>query len=101
MFACCGRPAAASFCDPFAYIVRTMRAKENDRENLPGRAGSLGAALATAGWAPPPLVRQAPAGENRRELNPPHVQRSLHHNSLSARGSEPPPPAPTARRGPA
>jgi hypothetical protein len=21
MFACCGRPAAASFCDPFAYIV--------------------------------------------------------------------------------
>jgi len=47
MFACCGRPAAASFCDPFAYIVFNY-ARETNRENLPGRAGSLGAALATA-----------------------------------------------------
>jgi len=25
MIACCGRPTAAAFCDPFAYIVHTMR----------------------------------------------------------------------------
>jgi hypothetical protein len=47
MGACCGRPAAASFCDPFAYIVFNY-ARETNRENLPGRAGSLGAVLATA-----------------------------------------------------
>src|SRR3984885_13250122 len=49
MFACCGRPAAASFCDPFAYIVPTMRAKQSQK---------------SARWGPAsrrrPLVRQAP-----------------------------------------
>jgi hypothetical protein len=42
MFACCGRPAAASFCDPFAYIVFNYA-----RETI-AKICSLGAALATA-----------------------------------------------------
>ena len=42
MFACCGRPAAASFCDPFAYIVFNYA-----RETI-AKSCSLGAALATA-----------------------------------------------------
>ena len=42
MFACCGRPAAASFCDPFAYIVANYA-----RETI-AKICSLGAALATA-----------------------------------------------------
>src|SRR5258708_2054522 len=49
MLACCGRPAAASFCDPFAYIVSTMRAKRSQK---------------SARWGPPSrrrsLARQAP-----------------------------------------
>jgi hypothetical protein len=32
MFTCCGRPAAASFCDPFAYIAALCA--RNDRKNL-------------------------------------------------------------------
>jgi hypothetical protein len=53
MFACCGRPAAASFCDPFAYIVFTMRAKRSQK--LAAGQASLGAALATAGLRAPPI----------------------------------------------
>jgi len=49
MFACCGRPAAASLGDPFTYIVSTMRVKRSPK---------------AARWGPPsrrrPLVRQAP-----------------------------------------
>src|SRR5882672_9650750 len=54
MFACCGRPAAASFCDPFTYIVSTMRVKGSQK---------------SARWGPPsrrrPLVRQAPGAPQR------------------------------------
>src|SRR3954468_8813749 len=54
MFACCGRPAAASLGDPFTYIVSTMRVKGSPK---------------SARWGTPsrrrPLVRQAP---NRRAL---------------------------------
>jgi len=42
MIAYCGRPTAASFCDPFAYIVVTMRAKPI------AKICSLWVALATA-----------------------------------------------------
>jgi hypothetical protein len=31
MIAYCGRPSAASFCDPFAYIVHAMRAKRSQK----------------------------------------------------------------------
>lgn len=42
MIAYCGRPPAASFCDPFAYIAVSMR-----RETI-AEICSLGVALATA-----------------------------------------------------
>jgi hypothetical protein len=42
MIACCGRPAAASFCDRFPYIVPRY-ARETIAETC-----SLGVALATA-----------------------------------------------------
>jgi len=49
MFACCGRPAAASLGDPFTYIVSTMRVKGSPK---------------SARWGPAsrrrPWVRQAP-----------------------------------------
>src|SRR3954470_24652762 len=49
MFACCGRPAAASLGDPFTYMVSTMRVKGSPK---------------SARWGPAsrrrPLVRQAP-----------------------------------------
>src|ERR1700738_758286 len=58
MIACCGRPAAASFCDPFAYIVSTMRAKRSQK---------------SARWGSPSrrrsLVRRAPGRlEKLREI---------------------------------
>src|SRR5216683_6081839 len=49
MIACCGRPAAASFCDRFAYIVPTMRAKRSQKS---ARCGSPSRRRS--------LVRQAP-----------------------------------------
>ena len=42
MFACCGRPTAASFCDPFAYISAHYA-----RETI-AKICSLWVALATA-----------------------------------------------------
>ena len=42
MLACCGRPAAAAFCDPFPYIVPRYA-----RETI-AEIRSLGVALATA-----------------------------------------------------
>jgi hypothetical protein len=42
MFACCGRPAAASFCDRFAYMV-----PGHARETI-AKICSLGGDLATA-----------------------------------------------------
>jgi hypothetical protein len=47
MLAYCGRPSSASFCDRFPYIVLCY-ARETNRGNLPGRAGSMRGALATA-----------------------------------------------------
>jgi hypothetical protein len=47
MITYCGRPPSASFCDPFPYIGPRY-ARETNRGKLPGRAGSMGAALATA-----------------------------------------------------
>jgi hypothetical protein len=47
MLAYCGRPSSASFCDRFPYIG-VGYARETNRGNLPGRAGSIWVALATA-----------------------------------------------------
>src|SRR5260370_1221540 len=58
MLAYCGRPAAASFCDPFAYIVTTMRAKRSQKSARCGSPSRRRSLVRQAPEAPEPSVQQ-------------------------------------------